>query len=193
MRTERRTYPLVCLATSLLGIAQAVDDGDWLSRHSTLIVSVVSVIFSAFVGPTVTAFLASKRERDKDHRIIVDRRRDDLRSVLDDAAGVLSVAVAKLRPLLAAQQQGCDLPEEPAEFLGSLVPLGQRLRLRLSADHRVVVSYDVAHVALRALGAATVSKGAWDAAVADFEDKRKEFLQAGQAALHGKITDETEI
>jgi hypothetical protein len=173
--------------------ATSTDNGDWISEHTTLIISVVSVVFSAFVGPSITGWLSTGRERRKDHRALVVARREDLRAVLDEAAKALSGAVTKLRPLLAAQERQEALPSAPAEFLSSLVPLGQRLRLRLPDGHPVIAAYDVAQNALVALESAAVSQEAWNTAVTKFEEKRKRFLDAGRIALHEGITDKTEI
>lgn len=173
--------------------AKAAADDDWLSRHTTLVISVTSVVFSAFVGPTVTGLLTNGRERQKDHRTSVAARRDDLRSVLDDAANVLSGAVGKLRPLLEAEQAGDALPAEPAEFVRSLVPLGERLRLRVPDHHAIATTYESAQEALDSMQTATASQQAWDTAAENFEARRSEFLAAGREALHKDIKKDTEI
>lgn len=89
-------------------------------------------------------------------------RRDDLREVLDEAAKTRAGAVPHLRPLLQAAQAGNDLPDAPREFLGALVPLGERIRLRLPDGHAVLTTYETARAALGELQHATTSQDAWD-------------------------------
>lgn len=86
----------------LAAVAATVQDDDWLSRNSTLIVGVVGIVFSGFIGPTVVAVFTGRRERARDARALAVARQDDLRDLLDEAAQVLSGAVGRLRPLLAA-------------------------------------------------------------------------------------------
>jgi hypothetical protein len=181
----------VDVLTTFATVAAKAGDG-WLSRHATLIVGVVGIIVSGFVGPTVTALFTSKRERDKDARGRAAARREDLRDLLDEAAKVLGGAVANLRPLLDAQLAGREAPREPAEFLGSLFPLGQRLRLRLPGGHDVISTYDEVRERLIVLSHATASEAEWDTAVQNFEDARAVFLDTGRAALAAPISEQGE-
>jgi len=180
---------LVVGVLHLLGATVAADDG-WLSRNSTLVVGVVGIVFSGFVGPTVVAFFAGRRELAKDARALAVARQDDLREVLDEAAQVLSGAVGQLRPLLAAALAGDDLPKEPSDFLGSLAPLGYRLCLRLPDDDPVVASYDDAVEHLRGVAQATTSQVAFDAAVTEFETARDGFLANSRAKLRENIFED---
>ncbi len=177
---------------ALLAAAATDADKSWLSRHSTLIVGVVGIVVSGFVGPTVTALFTSRRERNKDTRSRIATQRDDLRDRLDEAATVLGGAVANLRPLLDAEQAGRESPKEPSEFLGTLFPLGQRLRLRLPEAHPVLTTYDEVRRKLLALSRATGSQNEWDTAVRDFEESRARFLDAGRAALQAPISEKGE-
>jgi hypothetical protein len=182
---------LVLGVLHLLGATgAAVEDGGWLSRNSTLVVGVVGIVFSGFVGPTVVAHFAARRELAKDARALAVARQDDLRSVLDEAAQVLSGAVGQLRPLLAAALAGNDLPQEPADFLGSLAPLGHRLCLRLPDDDPVVASYNNAVECLRAVASATTSQAAFDAAVLEFEAARDGFLADSRAKLREDVFED---
>jgi hypothetical protein len=170
--------------------ATGSDHADWWSRHSTLIVGLAGIVMSGFIGPSVTAWFTAKRERTKDARARVADERDDLRELLDDAAKVLGGAVSNLRPLLDAQQSRRDAPAEPAEFLGTLFPLGQRLRLRLPEGDPVLQRYDEVRGELVHLSSATGSQAEWDAAVTAFEDARARFLDAGREAVHAPITED---
>lgn len=40
----------------------------WLQENATLIVGVVGIVVSGFIGPTVTGWLTSRREQAKDKR-----------------------------------------------------------------------------------------------------------------------------
>lgn len=166
--------------------APARGDG-WLSRNATLVVGVVGIVVSGFVGPTVAAILTSRREYRKDLRALAVERQADLRMVLDDAAGVLSSAIGKLRPLLAASLAGDDLPKEPADFLGTLAPLGYRLHLRLPDESKICTTFDAVVVQLRAVATATSSQEAFAEAVSKFETKRTEFMDASRAELRSDV------
>jgi hypothetical protein len=182
------TYVLALVA----GARDATDDG-WLRDNATLIVGVVGIVVSGLMGPSVAAAWTSRRERQSDHRALVVARRDDVRALLDEAARVLGGAVGHLRPLLAAEQRGEPPPQEAADFLGSLVPLGQRLRLRLPSEHDVIAAYERVREKLRVLAQATQSQSAFDAAVDEFEAERERFLAAGRAALQAPISEESQI
>lgn len=179
---------LVLGVLHLLGATGAASqDGDWLSRNSTLVVGVVGIVFSGFVGPTVVAYFAGRREVAKDARALAVARQGDLRLVLDEAAQVLSGAVGQLRPLLAAALAGNDLPQEPADFLGSLAPLGHRLRLRLPDEDPVVASFEGVVERLRGVAQATSSQAEFDTAVTEFETARDLFLANSRAKLREDI------
>jgi hypothetical protein len=173
--------------------AQPSSDQSWLSENSTVVVAVVGIVVSGLLGPTITSLWTARRDRQKDHRALVVARREDLRDLIDDVATVLGGAVVNLRPLLAAEQQGQTPPKGPADFLGTLVPLGQRLRLRLPEDHPVIGSYDAVRGKLLALSKATDSQAAFDAAVEDFETARAKFLDKGRAALQAPVSEGKEI
>jgi hypothetical protein len=176
-------------ARAALGAVEAATGGGWLSRNSTLVVGVVGIVVSGFIGPTVTAYFTGRREQSKDARALAVARLDDLRDVLDDATKVLSGAVGRLRPLLAADLAGQELPKDPADFLRSLGPLGHRLRLRLSDRDSVVSSFDEAVGQLRDIAQATKSQASFDAAVAEFDAARDRFLACSREKLDADIFD----
>jgi hypothetical protein len=167
----------------------ASEDADWWSEHSTLIVGVVGIVVSGFVGPTLTALYTARRDRQRDSRSVIAARREDLRDVLDGAAGVLGGAVSKLRPILEAEQKGDAPPQEALDFLGTLFPLGQRLRLRLPEDAPAVQAYDEVRERLVAVSEAGRSQGDFDTAVEAFETSRSAFLSAAREALEAPIDD----
>lgn len=176
----------------LLAAAAHQTSGDWWSRNSTLIVGLAGIVMSGFIGPSVTAWYTAKRERAKDARGRIADERGDLRDLLDSAATVLGGAVSNLRPLLDAEQSGDEEPTEPREFLGTLFPLGQRLRLRLPEGDPVLTSYDEVRRELVNLSKATGSRAEWDAVVTAFEAARTRFLDAGREAVQAPIDEGAE-
>ena len=176
-----------------VAVLAKAEQADWLTTHATLIVGVVGIVVSGFLGPSITAWWTSRRERQKDRRALIVARREDLRGILDETAKILGGAVTKLRPLLDAQLNRKELPTEPVEFLGSLVPLGQRLSLRLPPGHDVVESYGTACVALHEIANAAGSQAEWDAAVTVFETRRSEFLDTGRVAVQAPVVEDQEI
>lgn len=172
----------------LASSSQQTSSGDWWSEHATLIVGVVGIIVSGFIGPSVTSWWTARRERDKDNRAVIAARRDDLRELLDLAADHLGGAVSKLRPALDAQLKGLPLPSETADYLGTLFPLGQRLRLRLPVNAAAVRCYDEVRVQLTRVAQSTNSQTEFDAAVEDFEKLRANFLEEARKALVAPIS-----
>lgn len=165
----------------------AAESQSWWSEHSTLVVGVVGIVFSGFVGPTVMALWTAKREREKDIRARTVAQRDDLRDVVDEAAKALGGAVLKIRPMLEAEQKHEDPPRESVDFISTLFPLGQRLHLRRPATDPVVVAYEQVRQKLVALSTATGSQQQFNAAVTAFEADRAAFLAAARDALDAPI------
>lgn len=173
--------------------AAAPEDRGWLAENATLVVGVVGIIVSGVIGPSVVAWFTARRERAKDKRALIIARRDDVRAVVDEAATVLSGAVGALRPLLLAELEHRDMPPEPRDFLGSLEPLGQRLRLRLPADHKVVKAYDRARQQLEEVPDAVGSQGEFEAATENFETVRGEFLEEARKVLQAPLDEDKEM
>jgi len=181
-----RTWPVFLAASK-------PPDPDWWVDHSTLLISLTSVVVSGLLGPTVIALWTAKRERDRDARDAVVSRRDDLRELLDETARTLAVAATHLRRVVAAQQDGAPPPDDQVEFLSKLAPFRLRLQLRLPDDHPILTAYEAVVTALTELENSTKSKLVWAAALDDFESKRKAYLQAGRAAVQAPIREELEI
>jgi hypothetical protein len=178
------------MQASLLHLPVAAD---WWTRHSTLIVGVAGIVVSGLVGPSVAAAWVSHRENRRDHFSLIDSRRIDLRAVIDDSAKLLGGAVPRVRQLVAAEEKGEPLPPGPADLLGELVPLGQRLQLRLPRDHEVVQFYEDACAGLRALAKERTSQERFEEAAKKFEAQREVFLNAGRKTLQGPISTKVEI
>ncbi len=189
LRADMLALAGVFLTTEAADIAPR----SWLSENSTLIVGIVGIIVSGVVGPTVAALLLKHRERAKDRRALIVARRDDLRRVLDEAARILGGAVSMLRPLLSAELAGKPAPKESRDFLAEIVPLGQRLRLRLEPTHPVVTKFDVAREKLVLLAEATDSQETFDSAVDAFEREREAFLESARSVLQAPLDEGKDI
>jgi hypothetical protein len=177
-------------ALSVMTAVGQQSNGDWLSDHATLLIGAIGIVVSGIVGPAIAARMSERRERQKDNRAAAAARQIDLRGVVDEAAQTLGGAVAKLRPLLEAEQRGDTHPKEPAEFIGSLFPLGQRLRLRLPDTDPVVVAYDDVMAKLVTLSKAVSSQAAFDQATQQFEAARRQFLEAGRLAVKAPLLED---
>jgi hypothetical protein len=165
---------------------------DWLNQHSTLLVGVVGILVSGLIGPSVAALWVNRRERQRDHFALIDMRRQDLRGVIDETAKLLGGAVHHLRHLVVAEKKGEELPPDSTDLLRELVPLGQRLQLRLPRNHEVIRFYDDACTGLRNLAKQT-SKDDFDKAADNFEAQREVFLNAGRKVLLAPVSMKVEI
>lgn len=179
---------VVMLLTFAIGAAQQ-SDGDWLSDHSTLLVGVVGVIVSGFVGPAVTGWLTGKRDRARDRRAREVGLRDGLRDLTDEAARLLAVGATNLRRIHEAQRAGEAVPEDADEWQRSVFPMLQRLRLRLPAEHPVVSAFDSVHKRLVAVAETGNDDAKYKAALASYESARDDFLDAAREAIRAPISD----
>jgi hypothetical protein len=170
------------------GKAGGMDSSDWLSDHSTLIVSLVSVVVAGVLGPAVTAVLTSRREKDKDERAFVAARREELRALLDEIARMLAPAGTFLRELATADREGDSRPEPADTWLRGVFPLVERLRLRLSDEDDVVKKMQAVHTRMVAASEATHDAAAFDQAQDAYDEARDEFLTAARAALEAPLT-----
>jgi hypothetical protein len=166
----------------------AAKSGDWLSDHSTLLVGVVGIVFSGFVGPTVTGLLTGRRERARDGRLREAAHREDLRELADDAARLLAVGATNLRLMREAKNSGQEPSPELMEWSRSVFPLGQRLRLRLPEGHRVVKQFDEVRARLAKAGDAG-NDDEITTTVEEFEAARSAFLEAAREAVQAPISE----
>lgn len=180
----RRTgYPM---ATVLL-LATSNPHKGWFTENATLIVGVVGILVSGLVGPSIAARWTTRREREKDARAHLLVQRDDLRSVVDEAAKALGGAVARLRPALDAQLKGQSLPHDTRDFLAELFTVGQRLRLRAPSSDAMVQAYDSAREQLIQVARATSTQADFNNAAALFDAKRANFLDNSREVLNAPI------
>lgn len=145
------------------------------------------------MGPSIAALWTTRREREKDARARLLVQRDDLRSVVDEAAKALGGAVVRLRLALEAQLKGQPLPHDTRDFLAELFTIGQRLRLRAPVSDAMVQSYDAAREQLIEVARATSTQADFDDAAAVFDTKRAHFLDKSREVLNAPIPDRGKI
>ena len=152
------------------------------TMDATLTASIVGITVSGVVGPQTTAWAIRRANRRQFNRDQAARGRDDLRSLLDEAAVLLASGGTNLRFLREAPTA------ELQDWLSGVFPLGQRLRLRLPSDHDVVSAYDDVREALA--NTAGETEPDVESAVADFERKREYFLDVARTALAAEIPED---
>lgn len=177
----------------LLANAAVSSSGDWLSNHSTLIVGVVGIVVSGILGPATTVALLRKNARQQFKRDLIVTRREDLARVLDEAALLLGAGGTNLRLLKEAQNSGEPPPAAASEWARSVFPLGQRLRLRLSASNEVVRAYDDVRARLTEAQEAIDDRTAFDNVLDRYEAARADFLDVSRAAVQAAVDESKEI
>jgi hypothetical protein len=166
---------------------------DWLSDHATLIVGVVGIIVSGILGPTVTTVLSRDGARREFKRNLVGARRDDLRQLLDEAALAFGAGITNLRLMREAKEHGQVAAPELDAWAKSIFPLGQRLRLRLPSNHRVVTAYEHVRDRLTEAQEAIDASGAVDTALDAYEGARAAFLETAREAVQAPIDENEEL
>lgn len=151
---------------------------------ATLTASITGIVVSGIVGPQVSARSSRRASSAEFARTQTSRQRDDLRSLLDEAAVLLASGATNLRAVREAAEASTPLAPGVREWLGQVFPLGQRLRLRLAEEHEVVRAYDDVRTALTLVGEGPSDV---ETAIAGFEQKRQTFLDLGRAALTAPI------
>jgi hypothetical protein len=150
-------------------------------------VSIVGIVVSGIVGPQITSWSALRANRRRFNRDQNARRRDDLRTVLDEAAVLLASGVTNLRLIRENEVSGRPDSPELANWRSQVFPMGQRLRLRLSGDNEVVRAYDHTRTALIETETRNI-----EAAISNFEALRNEFLDLARKELEKEIPEKPE-
>lgn len=145
------------------------------------VVAIAGIVVSGVVGPWVAAVVSRKSSRQQFERDQAARRRDELRSVLDEAAVLLGAGATHVRHLHESAVED-EATHQAREWFAQLFPLGQRLRLRLPTDHPVVVTFDAVRSQLIELTKAESDPGA-ESALERYEQARSDFLVASATAL----------
>jgi hypothetical protein len=150
--------------------------------NATLYTAVTGIVVSGVVGPSVASWASRRASRQQFGRDVALGRRDDLRSLLDQAAELLSVGATNIRLAEEADRSGRPAPEDVSEWADKVYVLEQRLLLRLSTAHPVVVRYAEVRQTLVALGTS-------EASVEEFETARSAFLESARRALAEPVTE----
>lgn len=141
------------------------------------------IVVSGVVGPIVAAWANRRGDLQRFERDQLQRRREDLRAIVDEGAALLGAGETNLRVAHEAASRGEPEPADVRDWAIKVHLLGQRLRLRLSAADPVVRSYERVRDALVAVGETYGDAARYPAAVTAFEGRRTEFLDNARAEL----------
>lgn len=150
---------------------------------SALTLGITGIVVSGVAGPAVSAWFNRRGDQQRFARDQLQRRREDLRSVVDEGALLLGAGETNLRLAHESAAHGGAEPAEVKEWATRIHLLGQRLRLRLSESDPVVNAYEAVRAALLDVGETYGSEERYAAAVAAFEQKRGDFLDKARQAL----------
>jgi hypothetical protein len=153
--------------------------------NATLVVSIVGIFVAGIVGPTLSSWAGRRADEQRFQRDQASRRRDDLRSVVDDAARLLALGGTNVRVIRDARARNVAEPDDVREWASSVHVLEQRLLLRVPATDVVATTYRDVRQSLIALDV-DESKDS-DRAVANFEALRDAFLTAARRALEAQV------
>jgi hypothetical protein len=150
---------------------------------SAVTLGVTGIVVSGIVGPAVSAWFSRRGDEQRFARDQLQRRREDLRAVVDEGAVVLGAGETNLRLASEAVARGNPEPAEVKEWASRVHLLGQRLLLRLPEADSVVAAYEAVRVALVEVGETYGEVGRYSAAVNAFEERRADFLDKAREAL----------
>jgi hypothetical protein len=154
--------------------------------NATVVVSAVGIFVSGVVGPAVSGWASRRADEQRFQRDQAARRRDDLRTVVDDAARLLAMGGTNVRLIREARVAHVAESDEVREWASGVHVLEQRLLLRVPATDVVATTYLAVRQALIALDEDLQDDP--DHAVTDFEGKRDAFLTAARAALEAEVS-----
>lgn len=151
---------------------------------ATVAVSAVGILVSGVVGPSISGWAGRRADAQRFERDQASRRRDDLRSVVDEGARLLAVGATNVRLIREARLNDTQESEDVRDWASSVHVLQERLLLRVSSNHPVAATYRAVRESLIALDAS----GEAEAAVREFEERRDAFLAAARATLEAAVT-----
>lgn len=162
-----------------------------IMANTTLIASVTGILVSGIVGPGATAWASRRTARKQFVRDRAAARRDELLSLLDEAAVTLGLGGPRIRHAQRADERRGPPTEAQPSWSEQVFTLGQRLRLRLSADDPIILAYDRARQQLVALAElpSEADEASHEQVMTAFETARDAFLIASQAVLEAPISD----
>lgn len=158
--------------------------------NPVLVTSVTGIVVSGVIGPAITSWAARRAARRQFLRDQAATRREDLRSLLDEAAAILGVGPTRLREAW----EGADSSPSGgglSRWSDDVHVLGQRLQLRLGPDDPVVACYQDVLEHLVNLGDAEPGdrEEHYLALLAAFERARNTFLAAGRSKLLSPVRE----
>jgi hypothetical protein len=154
--------------------------------NSTVVLGVTGIVVSGVIGPAVASAMARRARTKEFHRDQVAERRNELRTVLDQAATLLAAGPTNLRLL---REPGAD-PEDTRRaraWVSEVFPISQRLQLWLPADHPVVAAYD--SVRQQLIQAAQAGPESEDSVLEAYERARDRFLDVSRQTLLSPAPD----
>jgi hypothetical protein len=154
-----------------------------IAVSSATILGVTGIVVSGVVGPVVAAWANRRGDLQRFERDPLQRRRDDLRAIVDEGAALLGAGETNLRLAHEAASRGEREPAGVGDWAINVHLLGQRLLLRLSSTHPVVTAYEEVREALVAVGETYGDAASYPAAVTAFEARRTDFLDKARAEL----------
>src|SRR4051812_27338254 len=102
---------------------------------SAALLGVTGIVVSGVVGPLVATWASKRGDIQRFERDQLQRRREDLRTLVDEAAVLLGAGETNLRLAHEAASKSNPEPADVREWAGKVHLLGQRLLLRLSSTH----------------------------------------------------------
>lgn len=150
---------------------------------SATILGVTGIVVSGVVGPIVAAWANRRGDLQRFEHDQLQRRREDLRAIVDEGAALLGAGETNLRVAHEAASRRGQAPADVREWAVKVHLLGQRLLLRLSSTHSVVAAYEEVREALVAVGETYGDAARYPAAVTAFEARRTDFLDKARAEL----------
>jgi hypothetical protein len=156
------------------------------TTSTTLWVAIAGIAVSGVVGPGVTSWATRRANKQQFERDQNSKQREDLRTVVDDAAKLLGAGVTNLRITREVRQAGREEPEEIAAWASDVHLLRQRLLLRRASADAVVVSFGAVLSALQSVGTA-VTDAEYKTAIDEYKNAMDAFLSAARAALMAPV------
>lgn len=153
--------------------------------NATVAVSAVGIFVSGVVGPAISSWAGRRADAQRFAREQAGVRRDDLRSVVDDAARLLAVGATNIRLIHAARDEGAEESPEVKDWASNVHALQQRLLIRVPENNPVAQTYQNVREALIALDQPQPTH--LGDAVEDFEAKRIAFLDAARIELRRAV------
>jgi hypothetical protein len=150
---------------------------------SAVTLGVTGIVVSGIAGPAVSAWFSRRGDQQRFARDQRERRREDLRSIVDEGAVILGAGGTNLRLANEAAVRGDPEPAEVSEWASRAHLLGQRLLLRLAEDHPVVVAYQAVVAALLEVGDSYGDEDRYQETTTTFEATRNAFLDNARRAL----------